>query len=417
MPTEDNDIRASIFSAYTRLDAHQLQLFLCLRSLPPTGPHSDLAARLTEYDMRNYSLPIAKNIPSPTPISPPQTCRNLNETPVPRTSQSQILSDLPIDIIAEILDHIGSWELSKAVGVPTSLPRPTEWETSATSLDRAILSTSLDRVRVTATSQPFTRLGATLLVRFEMIDVLDYLWSIRALRGTFKQLYGDSFSMIPTLASLHDRPRVLDWWLSQPDINPNAYDSDAVDGACRNAALTALTWWDANSRPNSNGYVVPNNNGKYSNGTGLTSRAEGAPLRSSLPFPPRYTTQSLESASLKAHISVLSFFIVHDWPLRPGRSLDMASTAGNVEVLDWWAYESGLEIGKEVKYDRNAVYHASCAGKVEVLEWWKEQSDWGKGKRGKGVQMIFDGDALVGATRHNKPEARVTVVPRLRLLL
>ncbi|KAF8577688.1 hypothetical protein K439DRAFT_1639487 [Ramaria rubella] len=404
MPTQDYDIRANILDAYTRLDTHQLQLFLRLRSLPEAGSHSDLAVRLTEHDLKTYTISSPRPTP-PTPLSsqPQRHPSPSSVAPAPRTPHSQILSNLPIDLIAEILDHVGSWELSKAVGVLTSLPRPPEWGTSATCLDRAILSTSIHRVRSTPASPPFTRLGANLLIAFDLRDILDYLWSVESLRPSFKLYFEDSLSGIPTLASMHDRPRILDWWLSQSDITPKAYTSDAVDNACRNISLNALEWWDAKSRPLSNARnatcVTSNGGVEYRNSTHL-----GQTITGSLSFPPLYTTQSLEAASLKAHIPVLSFFTEHSWPLRPGRSLDMASSAGHVSVLDWWAYESGLEIGKDVKYDKNAVYHASCSGKVDVLKWWKEQSERGKGKGGKGVQMIFDADALVGATRHNKPE-------------
>lgn len=399
MPTQDHDIRADILDAYTRLDVHQLQLFLRLRSLPYTGSHSDLAVRLTEHDLTTYTIPSTNSVAPVNPESKPTSGPLISPfVPLPpRTPHSKILSKLPVDLIAEILDHLGSWELSKAVGVTTSLPRPASWGTSATPLDHAILSTSLDRVRATPTSPTFTRLGATLLIVFDLLDVLDYLWSLESLRPSFKKYYEDNFSLIPTLASTHNRPRVLDWWLAQPDIHPKIYTPDAVDNACRNLSLAALEWWDAKSRTAAHECLDTRLAYKEK-----LDRCNGA--SPNLPFPPLYTCQSLESASLKAHIPVLSFFTAHAWPLLPGRALDMASSAGHVDVLNWWAYDSGLEIGKDVKYDKNAVYHASCSGKVEALEWWKEQSERGKGKGGKGVQMIFDGDALVGATRHNKPE-------------
>ena len=76
-------------------------------------------------------------------------------------------------------------------------------------------------------------------------------------------------------------------------------------------------------------------------------------------------------------------------PLKIGRVMDLASTAGHVDVLEWWA-RSQLDF----KYDKQALYHASCHGKVEVLQWWL----------GSGLQLIFDQDALTGATRHNRPD-------------
>ena len=75
--------------------------------------------------------------------------------------------------------------------------------------------------------------------------------------------------------------------------------------------------------------------------------------------------------------------------MKVGRVMDMASTAGHVEVLDWWARHQ-----PEIKYDRQAMYHASCHGNVDVLQWWLDS----------GLQLSFDPDVLVGATRHNRPE-------------
>lgn len=76
-------------------------------------------------------------------------------------------------------------------------------------------------------------------------------------------------------------------------------------------------------------------------------------------------------------------------PLKVGRVMDMASTAGHVQVLEWWA-ASGLDL----KYDQHAIQQASCHGKVDVLEWWIRS----------GLQVKYDQDALIWATRHNRPE-------------
>lgn len=372
---QELDLRTDILNAYTKLDLAELRLFLKLRSLSTIGYHHELAFRLTDYDLskhctdRNVEQPL---FPQPSP------------TPPPTMKTPHIFGDLPIDVITEILDHLGSWELSKAVGVPTSLPCPSEWSTKSTPLDYLILSGSPDKVREIPLSVPFTKLGAIVLIAFDMIGMLDYLWGVKTLRPTFHSCYGNGFSHIPEIASANNRPRILEWWYNQRDITPKHYSADCIDVACRNLSLDVLEWWDRKSR---------------------ASMAD--PSLEYLPFPPRYTQKALEAASSKAHLAVLSFFASHGWPLNPGRSLDNASSAGHTNVLSWWAYESGLELGKDVKYDKNAVYLASCAGKIEVLQWWKEQSGKSKAGGGTGAQMLFDGDSLVGATRHNRPEVDI----------
>ncbi len=35
--------------------------------------------------------------------------------------------DLPVEILIDIMEHVGDWELAQAVGIPTSLPQPSEW--------------------------------------------------------------------------------------------------------------------------------------------------------------------------------------------------------------------------------------------------------------------------------------------------
>jgi len=372
---QNHNVYHDILQAYLSLKDHELQLFLRIRSLPRSGTHHELATRLADYDAQTYKDHFTRSGSSLHGMQFHATTPEMAGTSTPSL---QPLSNLPIDLITEIMDHIGSWELSKAVGAPTSLQEPSDWTSSATVLDRTILSTSLRRVMSVPLSPPFTKLGTDLLIRFELIDILDYLWNIESLRSSFKKYYGDDYSRIPKLASAWNRTSMLHWWFEKPDIFTKSYTAEAIDDACRYVCLSALHWWDQTSRR----AQVEN---------------KGSPL---LPFPPRYTSQALESASHKGQISVLSFFLAHGWPLLPGRSLDMASSAGHVDVLNWWAYDSGLELGKEVKYDKNAIYNASCGGKVDVLQWWKEQSERPNGK----VQMVFDNEALTGATRHNKPE-------------
>lgn len=268
--------------------------------------------------------------------------------------------DLPVEIIADIMDHIGDWELSQAVGVPTSTPRPLEWS-RASSMDHAIMTGYLPLIRAAGpVSNPPTTIGADLIVRFEYINILEFLLSQH--RDIFLSIFKDDF--IPIKASHYGRTSVLSWWKhgfeQHPDLVPRPKPgsiAEAIDGASRNGQVTSLDWW----------------------------------INSGLPL--EYTETALEYASAKNRIAVLEWWKRQNQltglPLKIGRVMDMASTAGHVEALEWWATSQF-----EPKYDRHALQHASCHGKIEVLQWWL----------GSGMQLIFDQDALTGATRHNRPE-------------
>jgi hypothetical protein len=236
-----------ILEAYSSLKDHQLVLFLTIRSLPTTGSHQELAIRLADYDAQTYKTYFSRPGPS---LACPTAIQHAagGEAMQPSIPTIQLLFNLPIDLITEIMDHVGSWELSRAVGVPTSLQEPSDWASSATLLDRAILSTSLRRVMSTPLDPPFTCLGADLLIRFELIDILDYLWNTEPLRPSFKKYYGDDYSRIPKLASAWNRTKMLDWWFGRPEIYPKVYKAEAIDDACRYVCITALEWWDQKSR-------------------------------------------------------------------------------------------------------------------------------------------------------------------------
>lgn len=283
-------------------------------------------------------------------MSPHDTPHSRSQTP-----------DLPIELIAAIVDHVGDWEFAKAIGVPTSLSRPLDWS-RATATDYATLTGNLPLIRATRPSNenPLTSLGAVVAIRFGYVNVLEYFLSQH--HQMFRSAFKDD--LIPTKASRHGRIPVLSWWKHVVEqhsdlIPPPAPGSvaEAVDGASRNGQVVSLDWW-LNCGPHFD-----------------------------------YTEAALEYAGSKNQIAVLDWwkqqYTTRNLTLKIGRVMDMASTAGHVEVLEWWATSQ-----IEFKYDRLALQHASCHGKVEVLDWWL----------GSGLQMIFDQEALVGATRHNRPE-------------
>ena len=251
----------------------------------------------------------------------------------------QVLApDLPVEILADIMDQVGDWELAKAVGVPTSLPQPAPW-THANATDHAVLSGYIPLIRsVDPVANPPTPLGAELIVRLDYVNVLEYFFTHH--RPLFLSIYKDD--RLPILASLHGRSAVLSWWKHIHDLYPHDIPSPepssvalAVDGASRNGQVSVLDWW----------------------------------LRSGIPL--EYTESALEAASSKNRIAVLDWWkdkhTNPTWhlPLKIGRAMDMASTTGRIQALEWWASPQ-----LEPKYDRQALYHARCRGKVDDLRWW-----------------------------------------------
>ncbi|GLB37761.1 hypothetical protein LshimejAT787_0408120 [Lyophyllum shimeji] len=343
---------AQVTQAYQRLSRAELVLFLKVRNLPATGTDADRASRLAHHDLHTYHFPTLPQTPQPpSPL--------LSATPKPHDSGPS--PQLPTEILAYILDHVGDWELAKAVGIQTSLSRPSEWS-RASSTDEAMLRGSVPLIRAAdPCAHPPTKVGAIAAVRFGYVNVLEYFLS--AHHDIFQSIFKDD--LIPIKASRHGRTETLSWWKHGFEQHPHLIPppspgsiAEAVDGASRNGQVVSLDWWMYES---------------------------GRPLE--------YTEAALEYASAKNRIPVLDWWLRQHkhagLPLKIGRVMDMASTAGHVEVLEWWA-ASRLE----PKYDQHAMIHASCHGKVEVLQWWLRS----------GLQVKFDQDALIGATRHNRPE-------------
>ena len=325
-----------------------------------------LAHRLTQYDLQTYHFPSTPphNASKPPPIayvppSPPPE-------PLRLQLRQQATRDLPVEIIAEILDHLKDWELSIALGLPTLLPKPFQWH-DANSADHAILLGDVKRVHATlscSTTELPTKRIAVPVIRFEFTHILEYLFNHH--QSTYLSIF--ECDLLPITATKYGRIPVLSWWKRKLDANPDILRlpsaksaSEAIDGASRNGRVASLEWW----------------------------------LTSGLPF--EYTEAALELASAKNRIPVLDWWLAqsrsgrlgHNKALKVGKVMDTASTAGHVQVLEWWA-RSQLEYN----YDRQALYHASCHGKVDVLQWWFDS----------GLQMIFDQEALTGATKFNRRE-------------
>ncbi|KAG6381918.1 hypothetical protein JVT61DRAFT_539 [Boletus reticuloceps] len=323
-----------VYNAYAKLTHQELILFLKVRNLPTSGADPELVSRLAHHDFHTYHFPTA----SVESLSSSDSVEDMK--PDSESLQSR-RADLPIEILADILDHLGNWPLCRALGVPTSLSVPHEWST-ACATDLAMLTGSVPLIRASDPAlNPPTRLGAAVAVRFGYVNVLEYLLTLH--RPIFLSVIGDD--LIPITASKHGRTAVLAWWKHGFEHHPELIlppkqgtIAEVIDVASRNGKIVSLDWW----------------------------ASSGLPLE--------YTEASLEQASSKNHIAVLDWWkrqhLQNGLPLKIGRSMDMASAAGHVGVLE------------------------CCLGKVDVLGWWL----------GSGLQVAFDGEALTGATRHNRSE-------------
>ncbi|KAJ7188617.1 hypothetical protein C8R46DRAFT_1205766 [Mycena filopes] len=234
----ESEALALVHQAYRRLSRSELVLFLAVRDLPTSGSDPELASRLAHHDFHIYHFPTTL---AHAPVSP---------APTPPPKQRTLGPDLPVEILADIMDHVGDWELAKAVGVPTSLGKPAAWA-RASPTDEALITGHLPLIRA---ADPITHpptLGADLVIRFGYVNVLQFflLESARMTDGSvFKKIYKND--LIPIKASLHGRLSVLSWWKHgfehHPDLIPApspAAISQALHNASCHGKVDVLDWW------------------------------------------------------------------------------------------------------------------------------------------------------------------------------
>ncbi|KAE8132593.1 hypothetical protein BDV38DRAFT_207529 [Aspergillus pseudotamarii] len=273
---------------------------------------------------------------------------------------------LPMELWLNIFeDHLHDWEIAKAVGIPTNLPVPKEWQShllkmsAPASLEYTILRGSFAAIKKRIDSlprwKPISDLACHLIFKFSRTDILSYLTENHLdLLWTTSRL-----TNLPYRASaIYGNPNILTWWRDAPALPTKEYIADAMDGASRAGFVNVLEWW----------------------------RTSGLELR--------YTERALESASAEGRVSVL------DWwkktsasappsdplPLKVGKSVLLAAQSGRTASLAWWD-ASGIPYSHTESVARIASTH----GHVHVLDFWY---------RLKGAKMIFDSQVLVGPTKN-----------------
>ncbi|KAJ5513271.1 hypothetical protein N7463_002823 [Penicillium fimorum] len=284
----------------------------------------------------------------------------------PETKHTGNADFLPLEIWLNVFeDQLRDWETAKAVGIPTHLPVPQEWQshlpkmsTTAT-LEYTILRGSFaaikNRIDALPRWKPLSDLACHLIVKFSRTDILSYLtenhldllWTTSRLKN------------IPYRASaIYGNPNVLTWWRDAPALPNKEYMADAMDGASRAGFVEVLDWW----------------------------------LHSGLPL--RYSERALEAASAEGRVPVLDWWKAASanapksspLPLKVGKSVLLAAQSGRTASLAWWD-ASGIPYS----HAENVARIASTHGHLHVLEFWYKL---------KGPKMIFDNQVLVGPTKN-----------------
>ena len=273
---------------------------------------------------------------------------------------------LPLEIWLNIFeDHLGDWETAKAVGAPTNIPVPKEWQShllkmsAPASLEYTILRGSFaaikKRIDALPRWKPLSDLACHLIFKFSRTDILSYLTENHLdLLWTTTRL-----TNLPYRASaIYGNSNILNWWRDAPALPNKEYIADAIDGASRAGFINVLEWW----------------------------RSSGLELR--------YTERALEAASAEGRVSVLEWWKTastsapasNPIPLKVGKSVLLAAQSGRADSLAWWD-ASGIPYSHAESVARIASTH----GHVHVLELWRQL---------KGAKMIFDCQLLVGPTKN-----------------
>lgn len=307
---------------------------------------------------------------------------------------------LPPEIWTLIFDYVGDWEVSKALGIFTNIPKPLEWKVLEKeckdelqiwmrSLEWTILTSPTPKIIDKLQTAPedlkyLSSLCVKLIIKFCLTNLLTYL------ETNFKDVFRESFGqkLLPDKASaIYGRTEILEWWRTSPSFLSKDYTAEAIDGASKSGFVHVLDWW----------------------------RRSGLSLK--------YTESALEQASSKGHILVLEWWKQagmhqgsyhtdsenrHRHPssslseegaqsevqpalhLKPGKSLLAAAQNNQPLVLRWWD-DSGIPVG----YSEAVAKTASAHGHVAVLDAWREL---------KGEKMAFDSKVLAEPTKNGHVE-------------
>lgn len=314
---------------------------------------------------------------------------------------------LPLEIWSLILEHVGDWEVAKALNIYTNLPMPNEWKAYQTSAPRmikdvqrtsdlewAILVGSYSQIVEWFSLHPpsprwLSKLSVKLIIKFARTDILSYLETYH------KDLFWSTFghTLLPTKASaVFGKIAILDWWRRSPSFLTKEYTVEALDAASKAGFIHILKWWLASGLPL-----------RYTEAALEQASSQGNLevlewwRNASLPQNDRpgaehdrlsHNTSSDGNAESDVSTTKPSGAVEHPLPLRlkVGKAIVYAAQNGQVATIKWWV-NSGIPIAHEETVARIA----SANGYVDVLQLWKDS---------KGGKMQYDNQVLVGPTKH-----------------
>ena len=317
---------------------------------------------------------------------------------------------LPPEIWSIILQHVGDWEVSKALGIYTILPVPLEWQRPTVTdgakdfmkdLEWTILTGNKGDIIRHLCSGPsqkwLSRLCVKLIIKFGLTDLLSYL------QTHFYDLFWYCFghTLLPDKASaVFGRTCILEWWRTSPSFLTKEYTSEAVDGASKAGFVHVLDWWRhsglslryteaALEQASSKGNIevlewwhkasLHSERQDVAGSDSSRQRGGGARLQ-------RSTTWPNPSAVIPHHPNDSHPGLPQPVALKVGKSLIFAAQNGQAIAVRWWATSA-----VPLLHEESVPKIASAAGHVNVLQVWKEL---------KGDKMSFDNQVLVAATKN-----------------
>ncbi|CCG81410.1 Putative uncharacterized protein [Taphrina deformans PYCC 5710] len=359
---------------YGKLSRADLVFLLGVRELDTAGTPSELIERLANNELSLFPAAYANfDAIKAKEYSIDKTVRlresRYQKKAKPRADQV----GLPPELWMMIIKYTNDWELSAALFLSdTCIRKPAVWD-FATETDLAILHDDLPHLKRMVDKGlkvfPIPKHVIDVVLRFEYIDILEFIW--KHMPSTFTN------DQIPLLASRYNSPKVLQWWKQTNSPENLFYSESCLDAASSSRHTEALDWWRDSGLPLKIGRVLD-----FASDEGDVAVLEWW-RTSGLKF--KYSKLAMRHASQNGHISVL------DWWLNSGLQLfydagclDYATRFNRVAVLEWWFW-CGLMIEYRIMDIEEALGEAVVGGN-ECRNWWVDKgidfgvnnSDWMK---------------------------------------